>query len=83
QLAHVLNGLDQSSDLVISIFTETGEDLHLTGEETFFVGRELDGWDNLREDTLAREKQLGVVPADTKLAPKPEAIKDWDKRPQL
>ena len=24
-------------------------------------------------------KALGVVPADTPLAPKPEAIKDWDK----
>jgi arylsulfatase len=37
------------------------------------------GWDKLREQTLAREKALGVVPADTQLAPKPEAIKDWDK----
>ncbi len=35
------------------------------------------GWDKLREETLARQKALGVVPADTKLAPKPEAIKDW------
>jgi arylsulfatase len=37
------------------------------------------GWDNLREETLARQKALGVVPPDTKLAPKPAAIKDWDK----
>jgi arylsulfatase A-like enzyme len=36
------------------------------------------GWDKLREQTLAREKQLGVVPQDAKLAPKPAAIKDWD-----
>jgi arylsulfatase len=28
---------------------------------------------------LARQKQLGVVPPDTVLASKPEAIKDWDK----
>lgn len=42
-------------------------------------GRFDQGWDKLREETLARQKQLGVVPADTKLAPKPEAIKDWDK----
>jgi arylsulfatase len=35
------------------------------------------GWDKLREETLARQIQLGVVPAGTKLAPKPEAIKDW------
>ncbi len=37
------------------------------------------GWDKLREETLGRQIELGVVPAGTKLAPKPEAIKDWDK----
>ena len=37
------------------------------------------GWDKLREETLARQIKLGVVPVGTKLAPKPEAIKDWDK----
>jgi arylsulfatase A-like enzyme len=36
------------------------------------------GWDKVREETLARQIKLGVVPAGTKLAPKPEAIKDWD-----
>jgi arylsulfatase A-like enzyme len=36
------------------------------------------GWDRLREQTLERQKRLGIVPADTKLAPKPEAIKDWE-----
>jgi arylsulfatase A-like enzyme len=35
------------------------------------------GWDKVREETLARQKALGVVPAGTTLAPKPEAIKDW------
>ena len=35
------------------------------------------GWDELREKTLARQIQAGVVPPGTKLAPKPEAIKDW------
>jgi arylsulfatase len=44
-----------------------------------YKGKFDQGWDKLREETLARQKQLGVVPADTRLAPKPEAIKDWDK----
>jgi arylsulfatase len=35
------------------------------------------GWDKLREETLARQIQLGVVPPGTKLAPKPAAIRDW------
>jgi arylsulfatase len=36
------------------------------------------GWDALREETLARQIRLGVVPKGTKLAPKPAAIKDWE-----
>ena len=44
-----------------------------------YKGKFDQGWDKLRDETLARQKALGVVPADSKLAPKPEAIKDWDK----
>jgi arylsulfatase A-like enzyme len=47
-----------------------------------YQGKFDQGWDKLRQETLARQKRLGVVPADTKLAPKPEAIKDWDKLTQ-
>lgn len=36
------------------------------------------GWDKLREETLARQIQMGIVPATTKLAPKPAVLKDWD-----
>ena len=42
-----------------------------------YKGKFDQGWDALREETLARQKRLGVVPADTKLAPKPEAVRDW------
>jgi len=44
-----------------------------------YKGRFDQGWDKLREETLARQKNLGVVPGETQLAPKPAAIKDWDK----
>jgi arylsulfatase len=36
------------------------------------------GWDKLREETFARQKQLGVIPADTKLTPRPAEIPAWD-----
>jgi arylsulfatase len=36
------------------------------------------GWDKLREETLTRQIKMGIVPAGTKLAPKPSAIKDWE-----
>ena len=44
-----------------------------------YKGRFDSGWDTLREQILARQIELGVVPKGTKLAPKPEAIKDWNK----
>jgi arylsulfatase A-like enzyme len=44
-----------------------------------YKGKFDEGWDKLREQTLARQIALGVVPKGTKLANKPEAIKDWDK----
>lgn len=37
------------------------------------------GWDKLREQTLARQIAMGIVPAGTKLAPKPPGLKDWDQ----
>jgi arylsulfatase len=36
------------------------------------------GWDEVRAETIARQKEMGVIPADTELAPKPEDIKNWD-----
>ncbi len=36
------------------------------------------GWDKLREEILSRQIKAGIVPAGTQLAPKPEAIPDWD-----
>ncbi len=36
------------------------------------------GWDKYREETLARQIRLGIVPPGTKLALKPAAVKDWD-----
>ena len=37
------------------------------------------GWDKLREETLQRQKKAGVVPADAKLAGRPEGVNAWDE----
>jgi len=37
------------------------------------------GWDKHREQTLARQKALGIVPPNTQLTPKPPEMQDWDK----
>jgi arylsulfatase A-like enzyme len=42
-----------------------------------YKGKFDQGWDTLREETLARQIKLGIVPAGTKLAPKHKDIKDW------
>jgi arylsulfatase len=43
-----------------------------------FKGRFDQGWDKLREETLARQKQMGVVPQDTKLTERSRGIPAWD-----
>ena len=44
-----------------------------------YKGKFDQGWDKLREETLANQKRLGIVPESAELAPKPDAIKDWDQ----
>ncbi len=36
------------------------------------------GWDAIRNERLARMKQMGIVPANTGLAPRNEGVKAWD-----
>jgi len=43
-----------------------------------YKGKFDQGWDKIREETLERQKKLGVVPPGTQLAPKPADIKDWE-----
>ena len=43
-----------------------------------YKGKFDQGWDKLREETFECQKQLGVVPADAKLTPRPEEMPAWD-----
>jgi arylsulfatase A-like enzyme len=43
-----------------------------------YKGKFDQGWDKLREETLARQIKLGVVPDGTKLTPRPAEIPAWD-----
>ena len=40
-----------------------------------------DGWDALRQRTFARQKELGVIPADAELTERHEEIPSWDDVP--
>src|SRR5262249_42877034 len=43
-----------------------------------FKGQFDRGWDKYREETFARQQKLGLVPAGTKLTPRPKEIPAWD-----
>jgi arylsulfatase A-like enzyme len=43
-----------------------------------FKGKFDQGWDKQREETLANQKRLGIVPPDTVLTARPKDIPAWD-----
>ena len=43
-----------------------------------YKGKFDQGWDKMREETLERQKKMGVIPQNTQLPPKPAGIKDWE-----
>ena len=43
-----------------------------------YKGKFDQGWDKVREETLARQMKLGVVPPETKLTKRPEQLPAWD-----
>jgi arylsulfatase A-like enzyme len=46
-----------------------------------YKGKFDQGWDKLREETLARQKKLGVVHADTQLTQRHKDIPAWEEMP--
>src|SRR5215471_1893171 len=46
-----------------------------------YAGQFDQGWDRLREETFARQKALGVLPATAELTPRPAEIPAWDSIP--
>ena len=46
-----------------------------------YKGKFDQGWDAVRAETLARQKQLGVIPPDAELTARPDEIPAWDDIP--
>jgi arylsulfatase len=46
-----------------------------------YKGKFDQGWDKLREETFARQKELGVIPKDAELTARPAEIPGWDDTP--
>ena len=47
-----------------------------------YKGKFDQGWDKLREEIFARQKKLGVIPADAELTTRPAEIPAWDETPE-
>ena len=47
-----------------------------------YRGRFDEGWDALREETFARQKELGVVPESAELTARHDEIPAWDETPE-
>jgi arylsulfatase len=47
-----------------------------------YTGMFDDGWDAYREKTFARQKELGIVPADAELSRHDPDVPDWDALPE-
>ena len=47
-----------------------------------YKGKFDQGWDKLREETFARQKALGVIPADAELTKRDAAFPAWDDVPE-
>jgi arylsulfatase len=46
-----------------------------------YRGKFNQGWDALRQETFARQKQLGVIPSNAELTPRPAELPAWDSIP--
>ena len=45
-----------------------------------YKGKFDQGWDALRDETFARQKQMGVIPANAELTKRPKEIPSWDSQ---
>ncbi|MEL7496231.1 MAG: arylsulfatase [Planctomycetota bacterium] len=47
-----------------------------------YIGTYKIGWDQLRQQRFARQKEIGLFPQDMKLAPRPADVPAWDEIPK-
>lgn len=47
-----------------------------------YKGKFDDGWDAMRERIYARQKQLGWIPQNTQLTPRPDTLSGWEDIPE-
>ncbi len=75
----------QDADKPFFVYFSTGcshAPHHVTQEwADKYRGKFDQGWDQLREETFARQKELGVIPSDAELTPRNAAFPAWEGVP--
>jgi arylsulfatase A-like enzyme/uncharacterized membrane protein len=77
---HAVRAQDATKPWFMYYSTGCSHAPHHVGKEWAdrYKGRFDEGWDAYREQTLARQKQLGIVPEDTELSARPDLFPAWD-----
>jgi arylsulfatase A-like enzyme len=80
---HAIRGQDAHQPFFLYFSTGCSHAPHHVQESWAAKYRERfdQGWDRLREETFARQKDLGVIPADAVLTPRDEAFPAWEGVP--
>jgi arylsulfatase A-like enzyme len=77
---HAIRGQDPKKPFFAYFSTGCSHAPHHVSEAwaAKYKGKFDQGWDKLREETFARQKALGVIPADAELTPRDDAFPAWD-----
>ncbi len=80
---HDIRGQDATKPFFTYFSTGCSHAPHHVSEEwaAKYEGKFDQGWDKLREETFARQKELGVIPADAELTERDDAFPAWDDVP--
>ncbi|WP_405068957.1 arylsulfatase [Kribbella sp. NBC_01510] len=80
---HAVRGQDASKPFFAYFSTGCSHAPHHVAKEWAdrYKGQFDQGWDQLREQTFARQKELGVIPPDAELTPRDPAFPAWDDVP--
>ena len=77
---HMVRAQDQTKPWFVYYSTGCSHAPHQVAMEWSekYRGKFDQGWDALREETFERQKKLGVIPNDSVLTPRPDALPAWD-----
>ncbi len=80
---HGVRGQDARKPFFVYFSTGCSHAPHHVAKEWAdrYKGQFDQGWDRLREETFARQKELGVIPPDAELTPRDEAFPAWEDVP--